>query len=115
MTEKIVIQRRDGLPMPLILLPSAEAMASWYAGQLRWSLEQGERELAVSCFDSAAMGVPLPQAVPAVLKAVTDFLWDHPEAERLTILCDGEDVYRAYSLYWNIWYAGEKTERANFL
>ena len=109
MTEKVRILQREHLPMPLIYLSSAEDLASWYAGGLLWSLEHGERALSISCFDSAAtMGIALDQAAQAVLRAVTDVLYDHPEAESLTILCGDAASYRAYSFYWNLWYAETK-------
>ncbi len=108
MTQKVTLRREDHLPMPLIYLAAPEDLARWCVSQLAWSLEQGERSLTLSCFDTASMGFPVEKAVPVVLKAVMDFLYDHPEAERLTILCAGESVYRAYSLHWNIWYAPYK-------
>lgn len=109
MTEKVRILQREHLPMPLIYLSSAEDLASWYAGGLLWSLEHGERALSISCFDSAAtMGIALDQAAQAVLRAVTDVLYDHPEAGSLTILCGDAASYRAYSFYWNLWYAETK-------
>ena len=109
MTEKVRILQWEHLPMPLIDLDSAEDLASWYAGGLLWSLEHGERALSISCFDSAAaMGIALDRAAQAVLKAVTDVLYDHPEAESLTILCGDAASYRAYSFYWNLWYAETK-------
>ena len=108
MTEKVTIRQADTLPMPLIYLAAPEDLAQWYVSQLAWSLEQGRRALSISCFDTAGMGFSLTQAVPAVLRAVTDFLYDHPEVEELTVLCAGDAVYRAYTLHWNIWYAAVK-------
>lgn len=108
MTEKVTIQYRDDLPMPLIYLATPELLAEWYAGQLRDALAKGRRAMTISCFDSAAMGYPLPRAAAAVLRAVTDFLYDHPEVEKLTILCAGEACYRAYLFHWNMWYAERK-------
>ena len=105
MTHKVTLRQADHLPMPLIYLASPEDLARWCVSQLSWALEQGERSLTLSCFDTAPMGFPVEKAAPAVLKAVMDLLYDHPEVERLTILCAGEAVYRVYSLHWNIWYA----------
>lgn len=106
MTEKVRIVRQDNLPMPLIYLASAEDLASWYAGGLLWSLEHGERALSIACFDSAAaMGIDLDQAAQKVLRAAADVLYSHPEAESLTVLCGDAASHRAYSFYWNLWYA----------
>ena len=108
MTEKVTLRQAQHLPMPLIRHASPEDLAQWSVSQLAWALEQGQRSLTLSCFDTASMGFPLPAAASAVLKAVMDFLYDHPEVEDLTILCEGEAAYRAYSLHWNIWYAPHK-------
>lgn len=109
MTEKVRILRRENLPMPLICLASAEDLAAWYAGGLLWSLDHGERALSISCFDcEGGMGIDLGRGAQAVLRAVTDVLYDHPEAESLTILCGDDASYRAYSFYWNLWYAETK-------
>lgn len=108
MTEKISISRHDDLPMPLIYLHSPQALADWYLGQLARSLERGCRKAAISCFSTESMGYETARAAYAVLRAVTDFLYDHPEMERLDIRCAGEEVYRAYCFHWNMWYAARK-------
>lgn len=111
MTEKVKILRRDHLPMPLIYLASPEDLALWYADGLRWSLDHGERSLSISCFDTQrAFGFDTLRAARAVLRAVTDVLYDHPEAESLTILCGDEESWRAYRFNWNLWYAEHKPE-----
>ena len=91
MTEKVTLRQVTDLPMPLIYLASPEDLAQWSVSQLAWDLEQGRQSLTLSCFDTASLGFPLPQAAAAVLKAVMDFLYDHPEVEALTILCAGMD------------------------
>lgn len=113
MTEKVTLKKADQLPMPLIYLASPEDLAHWYVSQLSWSLEQGQKDLSISCFDSAPLGFPVSKAAAAVLKAVMDFLYDHPEAEHLTVLCAGEEAYRAYSLHWNMWYAPYKPDHSH--
>lgn len=111
MTEKVRIQQQDHLPMPLIYLASAEDLASWYRSGLLWALDHGERALKLSCFNSeATMGIDLDLAAQAVLRVAADILYDHPEAESLTILCGDEVSYRTYSFYWNLWYAETKPD-----
>lgn len=111
MTEKVRIRRQDHLPMPLIYLASAEDLAAWYRSGLLWALDHGERALSISCFNSAAtMGISLDEAAQAVLRVAADVLYDHPEAESLTILCGDEVSYRVYSFYWNLWYAETKPD-----
>ena len=111
MTEKVHFQRRENLPVPLNFLASPEDLAEWYAGGLLWSLEHGERVLSISCFDTkTAYGFDMNRAAQAVLRAVTDFLYDHPEMERLDILCGDDASWRAYNFYWNMLYAEHKPE-----
>ena len=109
MTEKVTLIRRDELPMPLISFAAPEHLAEWYAGGLLHSLERGERRLAISCFDvGTVFGFDLAKTAQLVLRAVTDVLYEHPEAESLEILCGGEAAWKAYSFCWNLWYAETK-------
>ena len=43
-------------------------------------------------------------------RAVTDLLYDRPEAESLRILCGDEAAFRAYRFHWNMWYAEHKPD-----
>lgn len=109
MTEKVSIILVENLPMPLNLLALPEDLAQWHASHLLWSLEHGERDLAISCFDSSrTMGFDTARAAQAVLRAVTDVLYAHPEAEHLTVQCGDQASFRAYSFCWNMWYAEHK-------
>ena len=109
MMEKVTLTRRDGLPMPLIAFAAPEHLAEWYAGGLLHSLERGERRLAISCFDAGAVfGFDLNRTAQLVLRAVTDVLYDHPEAESLEIFCGDGKSWRAYNFCWNLWYAETK-------
>lgn len=111
MTEKVRIVRQDELPVPLIALDSPGTLGRWYADGLLRSLGQGERTLAITCFDTKnAFGFDLGAAAQAVLRAVTDVLYEHPEAESLTVFCSDEPSWRAYRFYWNLWYAEYKPE-----
>lgn len=86
MTEKVSLRRQDGLPMPPVSPETAEALARWYRDRLLRDLDRGERALTIACFDTAPFGFPVSQAAAAVLRAVTDLLYDRPEAESLRIL-----------------------------
>jgi len=109
MTEKVVLTRRENLPMPLISFAAPEHLAEWYAGGLRHALERGERRLAIACFDvQAIFGFDLARTAQLALRAVTDVLYEHPEAESLEIACGDEASWRAYSFCWNLWYAETK-------
>ena len=109
MTEKVTLTRRDNLPMPLISFAEPGHLAEWYAGGLLRSLEQGERRLAISCFDVGAIfGFDLPETARLVLRAAADVLYGHPEAESLEIFCGDEASWWAYNFCWNLWYAETK-------
>ena len=96
MKEKVTISLVEHLPMPLIYLASAEDLAHWYVGELQWAWEQGHRQLAISCFDTASMGFDVTEAAHTVLKAVADFLISHEDVETLDIFCGSEEAFRAY-------------------
>lgn len=112
MTEKVTIVRRENLPIPMIYLASPEDLAEWYANGLLWSLEHGERALAISCFNTnRAFGFDVGLAAQATLRAAMDVLYAHPEAESLTVLCGDEESWRAYRFWWNMLYAASRPEQ----
>ena len=61
-------------------------------------LEQGETALSLPC--PAAEGT-----VPyRFLRAIADFLLDHPAIRQIELLCRAEDL-PAYRFQWNMWFA----------
>ena len=83
MTEKVRLERRDHLPVPLIHLASPEDLALWYVSGLEWALDHGERALSITCYDTQrAFGFDMARAAQTVLRAVMDVLYKHPEADR---------------------------------
>ena len=91
MTEKVSICFCEHLPMPLIYLASAQDLARWQRGQMEWAYSQGHRDLAISFFDTTAMGFDTADAAVAVVATVMDFLCKHPDVEHLTIRCGNTD------------------------
>ena len=73
----------------------------------------GEAALLRSCYLSClelatgVYGYPLPQAAHVALKAMTDFLRDHP-GMRLRMICHSPDALRAYRVDWNMFYQDVK-------
>ena len=100
MTAATVFRYEENLPMPLIYLHSADDLARWQVDRLEWAYEQGHRDLAISCFDTASMGFDVSLAASAVVPAVADFLQQHPAVTRLQILCGDLTTLLAYSLHW---------------
>lgn len=97
MLQNIRIRYEENLPMPLIYLASADALAEWYVSQLEWAADHGHRELTISCFDTAPMGYEVAGAAHAVLQAIAIFLAKRSNITGLTILCGDETALRAYS------------------
>lgn len=48
-----------------------------------------------------------------VLRAVMDYGYEHGRPARVRLVCADEDVYRAYSFQWNMWFAERKPEHEN--
>ena len=96
MFHPIRLQYVENLPMPLIYLPSPDALAAWYLSQLEWAIGQGHRELTISCFDTAPMGYDIREAARAVLQVIRSVLAEHSDITALTILCGDEAARRAY-------------------
>lgn len=96
MHDKITVKKVENLPMPLIFLASAEDLARWQIDQLQWSFDQGHRQLAISCFDTDALGFEVTEAARTVLREVVQFLHHHHDVEHLTIFCGDDDAFLAY-------------------
>jgi O-acetyl-ADP-ribose deacetylase (regulator of RNase III) len=67
-----VYQRRD---------QDAELLASAYRSSLRLASENGVRTIAFPAISTGIYGYPLDQAAPIALRAVRDYLEQHPEIE----------------------------------
>lgn len=108
MTEKVELLLAE---RPAAISPgpaSAEALAQGYVSQLTAALNQGAVHLSITCADPAALGLEPGRTAHAVLRAVVDFLYDHPQVQRLSIRCAGQEAWRAYSFQWNLWFAAHK-------
>ena len=89
----------------------AALLASCYRSCLRLAAEKG---LRTEDFPSISTGVyhyPLPQAATVALKAIMDFLDAHDLPERVRMVCHTEEAALVYRQTWNLWYAGDKSNR----
>ena len=56
-------------------------------------------------------GYPMAQAAVVALKAIMDFLRDHELPRRVRMVCHTESAAEIYRQAYNMWYAGDKTQR----
>ena len=56
-------------------------------------------------------GYPLAQAACVALKAIMDFLAEHELPRRVRMVCHTEGTAKVYRQTYNMWYAGDKSER----
>ena len=67
---------------------------------------EGNRSLLVQILNFS-----LPLAATVALKAIMDFLAENDLPERVRMVCHTEAAAEVYRQTWNLWYAGEKSER----
>ena len=67
----------------------------------------GCRTVDFPSISTGVYGYPLPQAAHVALKAMTDFLRDHP-GMHLRMICHNPNALRAYQVDWNMFYQDVK-------
>ena len=85
----------------------AALLRSCYLSCLELALAHGCRTVDFPSISTGVYGYPLPQAAHVALKAMTDFLRDHP-GMRLRMICHSPDALRAYRVDWNMFYQDVK-------
>mgnify|MGYP002561642654 CR=1 FL=1 len=71
------------------------------------ALENGCRTVAFPSISTGVYHYPLMQAAHVALKAMTDFLRDHP-GMHLRMICHNPNALRAYQVDWNMFYQDVK-------
>lgn len=89
----------------------AALLASCYRSCLTLAEEHGIETVDFSSISTGVYGYPLNQAAPVALKAIMDFLAEHELPRRVRMVCHTEAAARVYRQTYNMWYAGEKSER----
>mgnify|MGYP000299596368 CR=1 FL=1 len=84
-----------------------ELLKSCYLSCLELASENGCKTVDFPSISTGVYGYPLPQAAHVALKAMTDFLRDHP-GMRLRMICHNPDALRAYRVDWNMFYQDVK-------
>ena len=84
-----------------------ELLRSCYLNSLALAAERGCRTVAFPAISAGIFGYPILRAAHGALKAVTDFLYDHPEMT-VTMVCHSPEALRAFQLDWNMYYQETK-------
>jgi O-acetyl-ADP-ribose deacetylase len=74
----------------------ARRLASCYDNSLALAVENGLRTIAFPSISTGVYGYPVDQAAPIAFDRIQAFLTEHPDFEKVTIVCFNQDVYDAY-------------------
>lgn len=89
----------------------AALLASCYRSCLLLAEEHGIETVDFPSISTGVYGYPMAQAASVALKAIMDFLRDHALPRRVRMVCHTERAAEVYRQTYNMWYAGEKSER----
>jgi O-acetyl-ADP-ribose deacetylase (regulator of RNase III) len=74
-----------------------ELLASCYRKSLKLASVKGLKTLAFPSVSTGVYGYPMDDAAKVALTAVTDYLAQHPEIERVRFVLFGRPAYEAYA------------------
>ena len=89
----------------------AALLASCYRSCLELAEAHGIETVDFPSISTGVYGYPMAQAAAVALKAIMDFLRDHDLPRRVRMVCHTEQAAEVYRQTYNMWYAGEKSER----
>ena len=89
----------------------AALLASCYRSCLTLAEQHGIETVDFPSISTGVYGYPMAQAAVVALKAIMDFLRDHELPRRVRMVCHTESAAEIYRQAYNMWYAGDKTER----
>ena len=89
----------------------AALLASCYRSCLTLAEEHGVGTVDFPSISTGVYGYPMAQAAVVALKAIMDFLRDHELPRRVRMVCHTESAAEIYRQAYNMWYAGDKTQR----
>lgn len=92
----------------------AALLASCYRSCLTLAEEHGIETVDFPSISTGVYGYPMAQAASVALKAIMDFLREHELPRRVRMVCHTEAAAEVYRQTYNMWYAGEKSERLLF-
>ena len=71
-------------------------LASCYRESVALAAEHGARTMAFPSISTGAFGYPVERAAPVVIGALREALAAHPEVERITMVCRGNETFDAF-------------------
>ena len=89
----------------------AALLASCYRSCLSLAEEHGIETVDFPSISTGVYGYPMAQAASVALKAIMEFLREHELPRRVRMVCHTEAAAEIYRQTYNMWYAGDKTER----
>lgn len=89
----------------------AALLASCYRSCLLLAEEHGIETVDFPSISTGVYGYPMAQAAGVALKAIMGFLADHGLPRRVRMVCHTEEAAKVYRRTYNMWYAGDKSER----
>lgn len=73
-----------------------ELLASCYRSCFALMAEHGLRSIAFPSISTGAYGFPVERASRIALREILAFLAEHPEVDKVVVVCFGQRVYEAY-------------------
>ena len=89
----------------------AAILASCYRSCLARAEEMQLESLAFSSISTGVFGYPVFAAATVAEKAIMEFLREHDFPRRVSMICHREETAQVYRQVYNLWYAGEKSQR----
>ncbi len=89
----------------------AAILASCYRSCLSRAEELQLESLAFCSISTGVFGYPVFAAATVAEKAIMDFLLEHAFPRRVSMICHREEIAQVYRQVYNLWYAGEKSQR----
>lgn len=89
----------------------AAALASCYRSCLLLATEHGLSTVDFPSISTGIFGYPVSLAATVALRAILDFMREHPSLSRVRMVCHNETTAAAYRQSYNMWYAESKELR----
>lgn len=89
----------------------AALLASCYRSCLTLAAQRGIRSVDFPSISTGVYGYPIHQAATVALRAIMEFLSDHPLPQQVRMVCHTEAAASVYRQVWNLWYAESHDSR----
>lgn len=86
-------------------------LASCYRSCLELASQYQIRTVDFPSISTGIFGYPIVPASTVAEKAIMDYLSNHPEIERVRMVCHTEAAAAVYRQTYNLWYAGDQAHR----